>query len=51
MKKTMDGDILETLLTERYGVSLDSEETNYWNGQYYYWNEFKDYKGLIDLLG
>lgn len=49
MKKiTTDRDLLRVLTELAYGVNIDAEETNYYNGQYYYWKDFKDYKGLLD---
>lgn len=45
--KFTDSDLLKIYIEETYGVSSSATETNYYNGQYYYNNEFKDYKPLL----
>lgn len=46
--KLMEGKLLAMLTELKYGGNSGATETNYYNGQYYYNNEFKDYKGLLD---
>lgn len=44
-----DHEILNALIEARYDMSSANTETNYYNGQYYYWTDFKDYKTLNNL--